>query len=97
MSGKNFHVKHHGRTLKKDFGNPIHKGSVIGIHIDMDKGCMHVFQDGQHLGEAFGLSSGLKGRTLYPAFHQAMGFRCTVRHLPSDTYPKVPKEPPAAP
>jgi len=89
LSGKGCVVKHNGRAKKKDFGPPVKTGSLIGLYLDMDAGSLHMFQDKKYVGEAF--TSALKGKELYPAFHQAAGLECTVRAVPNDEYPEIPE------
>ena len=88
-SGKGIESKHQGRSMRKALGPPIKVGMRIGIYIDMDVGTLHLFIDGKYVGEAFNSSSGLKDQKLYPAFHQTMGFRCTLKHIPRDCYPEL--------
>jgi len=48
MSSKGIEAKHMGRSIVKQLGGPIKAGMVVGIYMDMDRGVMHLFQDGEY-------------------------------------------------
>ena len=54
-------LHHNGKT--KEYTNKFERGSVIGCHLDMWKGTLSFYKDGEPLGVAF---DGLLGKQLYP-------------------------------
>lgn len=54
-------LHHNGKT--KDYTNKFERGSIIGCHLDLWKGTLSFYKDGEPLGVAF---DGLLGKQLYP-------------------------------